>query len=472
METSERLQDLWDGAQELIRKHRKSDGTVESYDLCVNRRFLPWCAFHGVDPADLSMCDEDAIAAYLVERLERPELFAEFGASGMPVQPTTLQAEIAAISDYYVERRLEDPTQGYPRQVLRGMIHAAQSASQPIAALTADVAESVIRLAPYERPHPLRGAVLVAHAAEAPLIQVLALERPSIQRDGNEFALALPESRIGRGGRRIAGRPARLQPASDPALCPVRTLAQLLDGPAGGERPLSYSGQSVGDAAGLARARVRRAATAAGLEVVLDPYPGPGISASALHRLLCFVDPRLLRFYEDQIYAVFGASGAFRADELQRCRLCDVDILPDGLVIYLDTAKGDQERKGSVVYIPRADIEGLCPVALFERWIALAGIREPEVLFPRIDGEAIDRLRGIDPQAGRRAIRRLAEALGLKGRWSTRSMRRGFCTSAAQAGETLARIAAAARHTRLETTRRYIEPASPVTRDAPRQLGL
>lgn len=450
-------------------EHSLSEATVKSYRLVIRSNFRPWCDFYGIDPDEPGHFDDDLVAAYLVDRHDYPEVFDAIGRKRKPAKANTLGVELAAIDWHYKRDGGTSPVGVYSRMVLAGMQPDGADGKPPpnVEAMTADRAELIASLSPELRPNWIRTLVLVAHAAAAPLLQAASVEPEGSRRASEGWRLVLPEVNVGRGGHHVAPRRTVLvRPFEAELLCPVRALDALVaDGGHLGSPPFGRP-DGLADTIGYVRARIRAAATTAELPVALDPYPAAGMAAEDLQRLVCFLAPELLRFYVEQAYALWGASGAFRGDELSRMRYRDLDWFPDGVVAYLRTAKGDQQARGAVVYIPYAADPALCPVRLLQRWCRLAGIHGDRVLFPTIDGATVHWDRGIDVQAGRKAIRRFATQLGWEGRWATRSMRRGFAQSAAAAGEHLAKIAAALRHSEVDTTIRYLAPAKPADRVA------
>lgn len=477
-DVSESREELLAAAHRFMDDNDLSEGTLAQYRKVWEHRFVPWCAEGGIDPLDEEQCAEDTVAAYLVDRHEG--WFSEAdGSEKAAVCASTLDGELAAIAHMCGILGRKDPTRPYPRQVLAGMRRSEERRpGEGPQALTADLAEEVCRLDPSTGTSRAAAvaALILGHRYEIPVAQLIAMETADVGRSGGGFFLDLPETRYGLGGKKTApARRVEVVHTADGELCPASSLDRLLAVTGDRRRLFADAFPSpTGQNSGLLRYVLSRAAAQARVHLELAPYPGAGMSDGDLARLVMFLDPEALRFYRDQLYSVFGHCGAFRGDELGRLRGTHIDSLPEGLIVYLATSKGDQMRSGQVVYIPVSPDPRVCPVRLLRRWQHLAGIGETELIFPHMHHLSLVRDQGMDTAEGRKAVRRITARLGLEGVWGTRSLRRGFCTSAANARENLVKIAAAARHRSLGTTRRYIAQVAVTDRPAPnalRELG-
>lgn len=176
---------------------------------------------------------------------------------------------------------------------------------------------------------------------------------------------------------------------------------------------------------------------------------------------------------------LIGYAAALRRSELAALELDGPDragtvwleFVPEGLLVYLDRSKGDQEGKGAVVGIPFGQTE-LCPVSALQRWLAAAGISAGPVFRP------IDRWGRIGPRAlsaGSVAteVKAAATAAGLNPDFfSGHSLRAGLITDAFMAEVDLETIMRTSRHKRFETLRGYIRTAERFKRNAAARVGL
>lgn len=136
--------------------------------------------------------------------------------------------------------------------------------------------------------------------------------------------------------------------------------------------------------------------------------------------------PQLLRHTRDRAILLLGFWRGFRADELVNLRIEHVDLSPaKGLTCYLPRSKGDRTLEGRTFRSPA--LSRLCPVAAFEAWIELSGLKKGPV-FRKIDqwGHIADE--GLAANSLIPLLRRLFTEAGIEnpGDYSSHSLRRGF----------------------------------------------
>jgi integrase len=148
----------------------------------------------------------------------------------------------------------------------------------------------------------------------------------------------------------------------------------------------------------------------------------------------------------------FGFFGCFRGGEVMATRVENLTFTAAGVLVFVPRSKGDQFGQGEWVGIARRDGD-ICPVRQLEAWVS-ALPEGTEWLFP--------------------STRKLGSHLTLKwlsndiagvcgyafddvSGFSTHSLRRGFCTSAAEAGKSLLSISLKARHKSVTTSLGYID---------------
>lgn len=150
-------------------------------------------------------------------------------------------------------------------------------------------------------------------------------------------------------------------------------------------------------------------------------------------------------------FLLLGMFGAFRATELVSIRREHVQVSGDGLRVFVPRSKGDPYGQGEWVAIARR--REVCPVAQLERWMAALDESQPW-LFPSTQS----RSGHLTVAALRSDINAICDGV-LEGgpHFTTHSLRRGFCTSAARAGNSLLSISLKARHKSCGTTLGYIE---------------
>ena len=135
----------------------------------------------------------------------------------------------------------------------------------------------------------------------------------------------------------------------------------------------------------------------------------------------------------------------------------DLIATPDGLRVIIRQSKGDQEGQGQEIAVPRGcRIE---PVKAIERWLAAAKITEGPV-FRRIVRGGHVQAAGLDGQTIAKIVKARAEAAGLDpALFAGHSLRRGFLSSAADAGASALKMQAQSRHKSLNMLLAYVERA-------------
>lgn len=170
--------------------------------------------------------------------------------------------------------------------------------------------------------------------------------------------------------------------------------------------------------------------------VVADPPPGTASLAISL--------------------LAVGFFGAFRGGELVSIQRPHVTESDRGLVVFMPRSKGDAFGRGEYVAIARRPDQTLCPVERLNDWLRTAP--DSLWLFPRPDKPTRHvTLAALDAVVKEVAAHSFAELSG----FSSHSLRRGFATSAAEAGNSLLSIAVKLRHRSLEATLPYIAQARP-----------
>jgi integrase len=155
---------------------------------------------------------------------------------------------------------------------------------------------------------------------------------------------------------------------------------------------------------------------------------------------------------------LLGFAGAFRRSELVALRREDVSLepAPAGLRIVLRRSKQDQEGRGYVKGVLRADAGDVCPVRAVAAWVSKGGIVDGP-LFRRIlpaAGITADPLRDANVAD---VVKRACVLLGLPpSKYAGHSLRSGFVTSVALQGGSLDEIMVQTGHRSVEQVREYI----------------
>lgn len=161
------------------------------------------------------------------------------------------------------------------------------------------------------------------------------------------------------------------------------------------------------------------------------------------------------RAAHDVAILLISLTGGFRPSETAALRLEDFYTRPRGMRVIVRSSK-NHYKKPSEVTITQGRIYS--PIAALQRWRIEGGITEGYV-FRHIDrhdnvgnGE-----KALLPEAISNLIKRYGTAIGMRGRISGYSMRRGCATTAAENGASLDRLRDHLRHEDAATTMEYIE---------------
>ncbi len=167
--------------------------------------------------------------------------------------------------------------------------------------------------------------------------------------------------------------------------------------------------------------------------------------------------PATVTGLRDRALIAFGFASACRRSELVALQVSDLLATPDGYRVTIRASKGDQERAGQEIAVPRGcRIE---PVKAVETWLAAAKISDGP-LFRRIVRGGHIQAAGLDGQSVAKIVKYYAEQAGLDPRaFAGHSLRRGFLSSAADAGASALKMQAQSRHKSLNMLLAYVETA-------------
>ena len=180
-------------------------------------------------------------------------------------------------------------------------------------------------------------------------------------------------------------------------------------------------------------------------------------TADRLRDMLATI-PDTLTGRRDRALLALGMAGAFRRSELVALEVRDLIRMPEGLQVTIRQSKTDQEGRGHVIAILRGS--RLRPVRAVQDWLDAAGITEGPV-FRSVDRHGRVSAAALSPQSVALVVKRCAEAAGLDpDEFAGHSLRRGFLTSAAEAGADVLRMMEVSRHRRVETVREYVRRAN------------
>ena len=224
---------------------------------------------------------------------------------------------------------------------------------------------------------------------------------------------------------------------------------------------------------------VKTARKAAARRLGTAPHQKAAATSEVVRAIVSsFYDARLIDI-RDRALILVGFAGAFRRSELAALRLDDLREEKDAsgrpvIVITVRRSKTDQTGEGmeKAIFAASGRSKKNCPVAALRAWIAAAKLEGNAPLFPRImKGGHI----GADCMTGEAValvIKKRAADAGIELDLSGHSLRRGFVTSAVNAGASERSIMNQTGHKSVTTVRRYIERHNVLTDNAAAVVSL
>ncbi len=145
---------------------------------------------------------------------------------------------------------------------------------------------------------------------------------------------------------------------------------------------------------------------------------------------------------------LLGFAGGFRRSELVNVEYEDLELVEEGLKIFIKRSKTDQAGEGSLKAIPYFDNQEYCPVTNLKDWIKYANIKKGKIY--NISDKSVSLI-----------IKKYALLAELNPNlYGGHSLRSGFATSAAESGVEERNIMAMTGHKTSQMVRRYIHEAN------------
>lgn len=423
------------------------------------RKFEARCSEKNIEPLN---CPPEVVMMFLADHV---------GQHGAALG--TLRSYMAAINRIHVEAGLappgDDPAMTMYLRSLRKATVPTDTRAQ-VSALTIGPLREVCRYLDSIGPDPVEvrdRALFAMHRAGAGDGEIARLRWDDVRITTRRATLLLCSARADRSDRTLV-----IRACPDPDLCGVRALLAwraLSDTtvpwvitqtrPTGGNENREWAPRDV--------FRIRKAR--------LTSLGRPGASPDQAMRLLGSSRPAVLR---DKAILLIGFAGAFRRPDLVGFHWSDLTPADNGMILRLRHSKTDRLGQGVDIGIPTGASHTTDPVAALLNWRDRVERQLGEdhlangPCFTTI-GRA-GRI-GTDPLTASAIsvmVRtRMAEA-GIEGRWSGRSLRRGFISTAADLGLRLEDIAKGSRHATLDSLIRYIANDDPFRNNPTAHLGL
>lgn len=159
----------------------------------------------------------------------------------------------------------------------------------------------------------------------------------------------------------------------------------------------------------------------------------------------------------DRALLLLGFAGAFRRSELVGVEIKDLTFTPQGLILFIPRAKGDQLGKGSTIAVPYAPDPRLCAVRAVRDWIEAADLMDGPLFRPLTKAGTL-RAAALSDKSVALIVKKYVALAGLNPKdFAGHSLRRGFATSAAQHDVDTLGIMRQTRHKSEKMVHRYIE---------------
>lgn len=177
-----------------------------------------------------------------------------------------------------------------------------------------------------------------------------------------------------------------------------------------------------------------------------------------------------LKAARDKALVLMGFWRGFRSDELGRLRVEHIHVLPnEGMTLFVPYTKTERSGHGMTLKAPA--LSRLCPVAAYQEWITLSGLREGAV-FRRIDRWGQIAAEALHPNSFIPLLRDLFVDAGIADAdtYSSHSLRRGFATWANANGWDIKMLMEYVGWKDMQSALRYIEAKDPFARERIEQV--
>ena len=140
-----------------------------------------------------------------------------------------------------------------------------------------------------------------------------------------------------------------------------------------------------------------------------------------------------LTWVRNRALVYLGFWRAFRADELSKVDIKNINFSSGGMTAFLPTSKSDRENVGRTVRIPI--LNALCPVTAVKEWLSTSKLVTGP-LFRKIERTGVIGTNALHPNSISPLIKKTFESAEVEGfeQFSSHSLKRGFATWAADNG--------------------------------------
>lgn len=163
-----------------------------------------------------------------------------------------------------------------------------------------------------------------------------------------------------------------------------------------------------------------------------------------------------LRGLRDVAILLYFWHSAERSSEVLRTAARDMAPRRHGALVHIPRSKTDQAGRGQYITIQRQYDVDMCAIHALERWVAAAGITEGPVFYSITRSGCLRR--SLTSSGLYYIVKQYLVALGIPGKATTYSFRRGWATNAFLENRPLDEIKEHLRHFHRKTTKAYIDP--------------
>ena len=157
----------------------------------------------------------------------------------------------------------------------------------------------------------------------------------------------------------------------------------------------------------------------------------------------------------DRAIVLFGMATSFRGAELCSLRVEDITWVEQGVIVFLQKSKVDQQGEGRSIGVPYAEDVNACPARALRAWLDLLGATEGP-LFRGFRRNHRPSPHPLTAGTVNGIVKRVVREAGLDAKvFGAHSLRAGYVTMARGKGLTWEAIMEQTGHKRLETVKRY-----------------
>lgn len=446
----------WDEEQAAMRDFVAEHRLASSYMAANDEQFEVFerfCVEEGVSPLP---AEPVTVVAFLTAHATHRD--------GRPKAPATLRRYAAAIGERHRRVHLPDPsTDTVVKALLEGFERTSDHVPRQATPITlGDLARLATEPADPLRVLVDRAALTVGAATRRSLLDLVTADR-QVSFSKSAARLTLQDSST-----------IEVRAAGDRWACPVAALRALdaaLPHDVGRLFVTPTKGEWVDVPRNLTTQRIARRIDHASLTPT-RVFDGRVVTLAAddVAWLSASLNEVRVRWLLGRTAAAMAFHGALKPTERSHLRVEDLylDRLGRGLLIALPRSRKQPGGAHDWVAIPWAQDPRTCAVEALSEWLwltrlssgyllGLGGGRRPELVADKAP----------DPSVIAKHEREAFAAAGVTGRITGRSARRGFCETAAAAGEHLFRVMAATRSTNPSSYLQICEQRSVADRAAP-----